>query len=136
VCDELDPNDGATQLALAAHGALLHDFPAAEERFGRAVALDPKSGIARAWFAIACLLPLGRGEEARREPQQANILEPVSNFVAHALILTHYCLRDYDEAIRDGHKGSQVDSAKMAIARLLSDSYIARRAFDEAWFFI
>jgi len=56
------------------------DFPAAERSFGRALALNPSSGLAHAQFGVF-LSYLGRFDEAISEVTSGRALEPVSTVV-------------------------------------------------------
>ncbi len=77
---ELAPNDEAAELALATHYAVLErDYIAGEKHFRRALSLAPEDPLAHAYYAITCLLQLGRLDEARYEARKANELDPVSN---------------------------------------------------------
>lgn len=128
--------DGAAELALATHSAILEEqYAASEQHFLRALARDPNDGVARACYAVDCLLQLGRVDDARREARAANQLAP-SGLSAYALVITDYCARDYQSAVAHAHEALLRQPDNESLPGLLIDSYLAQRKFDEAWFFI
>src|SRR5262249_31709070 len=54
------------------------DWTSAMRNFRRAILLSPNYPIARQWFAMHCLIPLRRFDEARAEIARARELEPLS----------------------------------------------------------
>ena len=95
----LDP-----QLA-EAHAALGHvlvqfdrDWQGGERLYRHALSLKPTYAQATMWLANDCLFQ-GRHEEALREGQHAQSLEPTSFAYASNVGMIRYFLRDYDTAI-------------------------------------
>jgi serine/threonine-protein kinase len=89
-----------------AHTSLAHvkstqdwDWPGAEREFQLAISLDPTSATARHWYAMSCLVPTGRLDEALDEMFIAQSLDPVSSIVARDLALVHLFRRDFDAAL-------------------------------------
>ena len=89
-----------------AHTSLAHvrstqdwDWFGAEREFLRAIALDPKYSTAHHWYAMSCLVPMERLDEAREQMQQAQALDPVSSIIARDLAMTQYYRRDFDAAL-------------------------------------
>jgi tetratricopeptide (TPR) repeat protein len=60
-----------------------HDWPKAEAAFRRAIDLDSLEAGYHEAYAIACLAPLGRFEEANVEMQRALILDPLGASVSN-----------------------------------------------------
>ena len=65
------------------------------ERFS----LNPRYAPAHHWYAISCLAPLGRLQEALEELLLAQALDPVSSIISRNIAVLHYYLRDYENAM-------------------------------------
>jgi TolB-like protein/Flp pilus assembly protein TadD len=96
---ELDPNSSDAWTSLAPHLAEEFDWPAAEGAFRKALELNPNSSEAHAWYAELYLTPLGRLDEAVRESQAAQALDPLSPYTLAGLGQRYYFSRQYDSAI-------------------------------------
>ena len=75
------------------------DWQTAEREFQMAIALDPRYATGHHWYAMSCLVPLGRLDEALDEMRIAQSLDPVSSIVARDLVLIHAYRRDYEAAL-------------------------------------
>jgi eukaryotic-like serine/threonine-protein kinase len=73
-------------------------WQAAEDSFRRALVLDPNYATAHQWYAMNCLVPVGRFGEARKELGRARELDPLSLAINASLGVTAYFARRYDEA--------------------------------------
>jgi TolB-like protein/Tfp pilus assembly protein PilF len=89
-----------------AHTSLAHvtatqdwDWRGAEREFQLAIGLDPAYPTAHHWYAMSCLVPMGRLDEALEEMRLAQSLDPVSSIVARDLALIHAYRRDYEAAL-------------------------------------
>jgi serine/threonine-protein kinase len=89
-----------------AHASLAHvkatqdwDWRGAEREFQRAISLNPRYATARHWYAMSCLVPLARLEEALEELQRAQALDPVSSIIARDIAVTHYYKREFELAL-------------------------------------
>jgi TolB-like protein/Flp pilus assembly protein TadD len=89
-----------------AHTSLAHvkstqdwDWIGAEREFQRAIACNPRYATAHHWYAMSCLAPLGRLDEARDEMLLAQSLDPVSSIVARDLAVIHFYRRDFETAL-------------------------------------
>jgi len=89
-----------------AHTSLAHvkstqdwDWQGAEREFQRAISLDPHYPTAHHWYAMSCLAPMGRLDEARDQMQLAQSLDPVSAIIARDLTMVHYYRRDFEAAL-------------------------------------
>jgi serine/threonine-protein kinase len=89
-----------------AHTSLAHvkstqdwDWLGAEREFQRALALDPRYPTAHHWYAMSCLVPMGRVDDALEEMRLAQSLDPVSSIVARDLAVIHVYRREYDAAL-------------------------------------
>lgn len=89
-----------------AHTSLAHakstqdwDWSGAEREFLRAIELDPRYATARHWYAMSCLVPMGRLEDALEQVLLAQALDPVSAIIAREVSLLHYYRRDFESAL-------------------------------------
>ena len=89
-----------------AHTSLAHvratqdwDWQGAEREFQLAIELDPAYATARHWYAMSCLVPMGRLDLALEEMQLAQSLDPVSSIVARDLAVILAYRRDYEAAL-------------------------------------
>jgi len=89
-----------------AHTSLAHvkatqdwDWLGAEQEFQRALSLDARYSTAHHWYAVSCLAPLGRLDEARDEMLLAEELDPISSIIARDLARVHYYRQDYEAAL-------------------------------------
>jgi len=89
-----------------AHTSLAHvkstqdwDWHGAEREFQRALSLDPHYPTAHHWYAMSCLVPMARLDEARDQMQLAQSLDPVSAIIARDLTMVHYYRRDFEAAL-------------------------------------
>jgi serine/threonine-protein kinase len=63
------------------------------------MALDPSYATAHHWYAMSCLVPMARLDEALEEMRVAQSLDPVSSIVARDLAVIQAFRRDYDAAL-------------------------------------
>jgi serine/threonine-protein kinase len=89
-----------------AHTSLAHvkstqdwDWLGAEHEFQRALTLNPRYPTAHHWYAMSCLAPLGRLDQALEEMTVAQALDPISSIIARDLARTHYYKQDYESAL-------------------------------------
>lgn len=89
-----------------AHTSLAHvkatqdwDWSGSEREFHLAIGLDPAYATAHHWYAMSCLVPTGRANDALEEMRLAQSLDPVSSIVARDLAVIHVYRRDYEAAL-------------------------------------
>jgi TolB-like protein/Flp pilus assembly protein TadD len=89
-----------------AHTSLAHvratqdwDFSGAESLFQKAIQLNPRYSTARHWFAMSCLVPMARLDEALEQMLLAQSVDPVSSIIARDVAVTQYYRRDFDAAL-------------------------------------
>ncbi len=75
------------------------DWRGAEQEFQRAIANDPRYATAHHWYAISCLAPMGRLDDALDQILQAQSLDPVSPIIARDLTMIRYYRREFDAAL-------------------------------------
>jgi serine/threonine protein kinase/tetratricopeptide (TPR) repeat protein len=96
----LDPNLGEAQVALA-FAEYLYDWKweQAEQRFRRAIELNPSYAQGHAWYGTF-LSALGRHDEALAEARRAQELDPWSSIISAIAAWTHYTAGRYEEAVQ------------------------------------
>jgi TolB-like protein/Flp pilus assembly protein TadD len=96
----LDANSAEAHISLAhVKSTQDWDWTGAEREFQRAISLDPRNATSHHWYAMSCLAPLGRLDEALDEMIVAQALDPVSSIVARDLAVIHYYRRDFETAL-------------------------------------
>lgn len=96
---EIDPRNASAEATLG-YAALYFDWDLAqaEERFRRAIALDPGSSKAHQWYGNL-LTAAGRFDEAEREMRRAQQLEPLSLIASAALGWSLYHAGRHEQAL-------------------------------------
>ena len=89
-----------------AHTSLAHvkstqdwDWAGADREYLVAIALDARYPTAHHWYAMSCLAPMGRLEEALDQMLIAQSLDPVSSIIARDLAVIHMYRRDFEAAL-------------------------------------
>jgi TolB-like protein/Flp pilus assembly protein TadD len=89
-----------------AHTSLAHvkatqdwDWLGAQREFQRAIQLDPRYPTAHHWYAMSCLAPLGKLEEALEEIQTAQALDPISSIISRDRAVIYYYVREFEWAL-------------------------------------
>jgi len=92
--------------AVEAHTSLAHvkstqdwDWHGAEREFQRAIGLNPRYPTAHHWYAMSCLTPMGRLDQALDEMLLAQSLDPVSSIIVRDVAVIHFYRRDFDAAL-------------------------------------
>lgn len=75
------------------------NWSAAERAFLRAIALNPRYATAHHWYAMSCLVPTGRLDEALERMMVAQSLDPVSCIIARDVAFVHFYRRDFEAAL-------------------------------------
>ena len=107
------------------------DWPAAEREFARALELNPGYATAHHWYAF-WLIAQGRAEEALQEIRAAQRLDPLSLIINTDVGEILYYGRRHDEAIEQGRRALEIDSAFALAHRLLGMAHLAKRQFAPA----
>ena len=96
----LDGNSSEAHTSLAhARATQDWDFSDAEALFQKAIQLNPRNSTARHWYAMSCLVPMGRLDEALEQVRLAQSLDPVSAIIARDVAVVQYYRRDFDAAL-------------------------------------
>ncbi|HKE28533.1 MAG TPA: tetratricopeptide repeat protein [Bryobacteraceae bacterium] len=97
---QLDANSAEAHTSLAHVKATQDwDWLAAQREFQRAIQLDARYPTAHHWYAMSCLAPLGKLEEALEEIQTAQALDPISSIVSRDRAIICYYLREFEWAL-------------------------------------
>ena len=108
------------------------DWPAAEEEYRRALALDPNYAAAHHRLGVQ-LAAMGRFDEALYELKRAQELDPLSLITNAILAATYYEARRYDEAVAQLQKTLELDG-NFTVAHLgLGRTYEQQGLDDQAF---
>lgn len=110
------------------------DWPAAEEEYKRALALDPNYSAAHHRLGVQ-LAAMGRFDEALFELRRARELDPLSLITNAILAATYYEARRYDEAIAQLQDTLELDGnftvAHLGLGRTYEEQGLNDKAFSE-----
>lgn len=102
---ELDPECGEAYCSLAMFQlALRHEWTLAEANFRRAIRQNPSYSMGLNWLSIACLVPLGRFDEAIDAVFDAYDLDPVSPEIGNEIVWVRICCGQYAESAEQGRR--------------------------------
>lgn len=108
------------------------NWTSAEQRFQRALQLNPTYTPARQWYA-KLLTALGRHEEAIAEIKQAQNQDPLSLITGAVVGFVHYYARQYDQAIYYSQKNIELDPHFPLTYWALGWSYQQKAMYAEAY---
>lgn len=122
-----------------AHTSLAHvratqdwDFSDAERLFRQAIQLDPRYPTARHWYAMSCLVPMGRLDDALEQMLLAQSLDPVSSIIARDVAVIQYYRREFDAALEQCDHTIELNPHFAPAYLTLGLIQEQRREFDEA----
>jgi serine/threonine-protein kinase len=122
-----------------AHTSLAHvkatqdwDWAGAEREFQRAISLDPRCATSHHWYAMSCLSPLGRLDEALDEMIVAQALDPISSIVARDLAVIHFYRRDFETALEQCDHTIELNPHFAPAYWILGVIQEQRKDFDES----
>jgi len=75
------------------------DWAGSEREFQRAISLNARYPTAHHWYAMSCLAPLGRLDEALDEMLLAQSLDPVSSIIVRDVAVILFYRREFDAAL-------------------------------------
>ena len=81
----------------------------AEREYETAIELNPRQATSHHWYAITCLMPQRRLDEAELEIRQAAALDPVSVSIARDVAVVAWARRDYVCAREQAHRVLELD---------------------------
>jgi TolB-like protein/Flp pilus assembly protein TadD len=122
-----------------AHTSLAHvkstqnwDWAGAESEFQRAIGLNPRYATAHHWYAMSCLAPLGRLDEALNEITIAQSIDPVSSIVARDLAVIHFYRRNFEMALEQCDHTIELNPHFAPAYWMLGVIQEQRKDFDES----
>jgi len=107
------------------------DWASAEREFRRGIQLNPNSAPAHHWYG-SYLAKMGRQNEAIREIQIAQRLDPVSLLINTTLGWYYYIVRQPDKAIEQLKRTLDMDQNYVPARRLLEAAYEEKGMYKEA----
>jgi tetratricopeptide (TPR) repeat protein len=129
---ELDKNLAEAHASL---GLVLFEYKwdqeAALKEYETAIELNPNYATAHHWYAVSLAL-MGRSEEAIREIEQAQRLDPLSVRISANVALILYEGRQYDQAIIKARKALELEPNDGATHSRLGDIYLQKGMPKEA----
>jgi TolB-like protein/DNA-binding winged helix-turn-helix (wHTH) protein/Tfp pilus assembly protein PilF len=130
---ELDPENGEAYTALGSIETIYErNWPQAKKDLTRGIALSPSYSLAEMKYAVY-LDAVGRPQEAVVHMRRALALDPLSFFLTRRLGATLYLARDYDAAIDQLRRATEMEPAQQKIVdNWISVTYEAKGMRDEA----
>jgi TolB-like protein/Flp pilus assembly protein TadD len=96
----LDGNSAEAHTSLAHMKATQEwDWAASEREFQRAISLNARCPTAHHWYAMSCLVPTGRLDDASERMTIAQGLDPVSSIIARDIAVIYLYRGDLDAAL-------------------------------------
>lgn len=122
-----------------AHTSLAHvratqdwDWTGAESAFLRAIQLNPRYPTGRHWYAMSCLVPMARADEALEQVLLAQALDPVSSIIARDVAVVHVYRRDLEAALEQCDHTIELNPHFAPAYHTLGLVQEQRRDFDES----
>jgi TolB-like protein len=107
------------------------DWPAAENEFKRAIALNPNYAPAYQWFVLYHLI-MSRFDDALADARKAQELDPLSLVIYTNIGRTLYYSRKYDLAIEQLKSALEMDKNLLSARILLGLCYENKKMYKEA----
>ncbi|HEX2800307.1 MAG TPA: protein kinase, partial [Thermoanaerobaculia bacterium] len=104
----------------------------AERHFRQAIERDPKYPTAHHWYAMNCLVPMRRFEEATREIRLAQESDPLSPAIQTSLGLVHYFAGRLVEAAAALKKTLETDGGFAMAHFFLGQTYMRMERAEDA----
>jgi TolB-like protein/Tfp pilus assembly protein PilF len=114
------------------HAVYDWDWDRAETAFKRAINANPQYAGAHQWYAVNCLVPLGRFSEARAAVKRASALEPLSLAVLATSGLVSFYQREYEHAIEEYRRSLELDENFAIAYYFLGQVYVEKEMWQEA----
>jgi len=122
---EIDPSLASAHSAVAAVQSLYdRQYDVANGGWQQALAIDPDDATAHHWFSLFGLLPMGRTDEALKEIEEAQRLDPLSAPIANDVGFVLYWTRQFAAAREQCQRSLQLNRrfyrAHLLDARILA----------------
>ena len=129
----IDESLAEAHTALACVRALFEwDWSAADALFRRAIAHNPQYATAHQWYAMNCLVPQGRFDDARAELDRALALDPLSLAVHTSVGLRFFYARELASAAAALQATLKLNDLFGAADYFLGHVQIAMGRYDDA----
>ncbi len=129
----IDPSLAEAHTALGCVRATFDfDWPGAEQEFRRAIEIKPSYPTAHHWYALNCLAPQGRFDEALGQMQRAREFDPLSPVITTSVGVAHYFAREYRRAIDAYYQAIEIDAHFVMAYFFLGLAHAALGAMDDA----
>jgi len=128
---KLDDTLGEAHAALANIRQMEWDWQGAEAEYRQAIELAPNYATAHHWYSIL-LRDLGRFDEASREIQRAQELDPLSPIINVNVGLSQYFQGHYDQAIAMYRTVLDMNPNFRPAQVNLGSAYLTKRMYSEA----
>jgi serine/threonine-protein kinase len=122
-----------------AHTSLAHvrstqdwDWVGSEKEFQHAIQLNPRYPTAHHWYAMSCLVPMGRLQDALAQMLLAQSLDPVSSIISRDVAVVNLYRRDFDAALDQCDQTIELNPHFAPAYLTLGLIQEQRRDFDEA----
>lgn len=93
------------------HATYEWNWTLAEQEYEQAIRLSPWYATAHHWYAVTCLMPLRRLDEALLEILEAQDLDPVSSSIGRDTAVVFYSRREFERAVQQARKRIDMDPA-------------------------
>jgi TolB-like protein/Tfp pilus assembly protein PilF len=129
----LDPSLAQAHTSLAISKFYVDwDWSGAEAEYKQATALNPNNARAHYFYSIY-LVSAARLEEAMKEIERAQDLDPFSVTITNWLGQVLYHERRYDDALRQNRRGLEIHPDKGQFYLAMADIYEQKKMFAEAF---
>ena len=129
----LDGNSAEARTSIAhVKGTQDWDWVGAEREYQRAITLDNRYPTAHHWYAMSCLAPMARLDEALEQMILAAALDPVSSIIARDVAMIYLFRRDFESALDQCDHTIELNPHFSAGYWTLGLIQEQRRDFDEA----
>ena len=108
------------------------DFVRSEVDFRKALELNPHYATAHQQYAMTCLIPRSRFEEAFQELRRAQQLDPLSVPICVSLGLCYYFSHQYAKAAGEYSKALDIEKNFIRVRIFLAEAYEQQGNFDDA----
>jgi serine/threonine-protein kinase len=130
---EIDPTLAAAHATLGVIRALFDwDWPGAADAFHRAIAINPRYPTARQWYAMNYLVPQRQFEEAMRQIERAQSLDPLSLAIRATAGVVHHLSGNFIAAAAVEQKVLEADASFAMAHYFLASAYRDMGAADRA----
>ncbi|MEO7085105.1 MAG: protein kinase [Gemmatimonadaceae bacterium] len=85
------------------------DWSGSEDAFTRSIALGPRYPTAHQWYAVNCLVPQRRFDEAIRAIDRARVLDPLALVIRATGGVVRWLAGDFDAAVRELEQALELD---------------------------